>query len=361
MKKTGVILGTLFKRLMHRKGLLLCFLAMPMLILSMQALEQSSKSGIRAGIYMEADTEWNEKLAGLLTDTQEQIQFVRYQDLEAMQQDIVAERIECGYILQEDLQNRMGNKKWNNSVIVYESAHSMLTPIINEAFFQKIFTLVSGEWFEGYVANHEAYSEVERKELLAKVREGLQDQLENGNTFHAEHIYVDTAAGYTGGTDTQADTGEDAAAGRDGQVFPVRGIAAVMIFVCGLIGIFDCIADRKEGPFLIMGKRLAVHLLDIALPVAAAAVIALLTFFFAGEWKGMVEIPGIFVYSILVIFWCFLFSLPVRSEKTMAVWLPVFVLCSLILTPVFLDLGTFIPVFRLLEKWLPVTYYLRYF
>lgn len=132
-----------------------------------------------------------------------------------------------------------------------------------------------------------------------------------------------------------------------------------MIFLCGLIGIFDCIADRKSGPFLFKGRKKTVLLLDIALPVWTAAVISLFTLFFAGKWKGTVEIWAMFVYSIIVILWCLCLSLITRNEKALAAVLPLLILCSLILAPVFLDLSSFLPVFRIFEKLIPVTYYLR--
>lgn len=355
VKETYVILRTLWKRLLHRKGLFLCLLAMPFLMWSVQALEKDGETGILAGVYTEQESTWNEQLRKLLTETDGSIQFVSYQDFEEMQQDIVAGRIECGYILQEDLQNRMERQRWNHAVTVYESAHSLLTPVINEAFFESLFTLVSSEWFEGYVAKYEEFAEIDQQELRENIQFRLKEQLENGTLFFVEHFDIDGNKFQSGPEETSVLSGQSEA-----QVFPVRGIAAVMILLCGLIGMFDCIVDRRSGPFPVKGRRKTVYVLDVALPVSIAAVIGLVTLFFSGEWKGAVEISQMFLYSILVVFWCLLLSLFIRKEKVLAVLLPVIVLCSLILPPVFLDLSAFVPGFDVLEKWLPVTYYLRW-
>lgn len=348
MRETHVILKILMKRLFHRKAFLACLAAIPFLVFGMQELEKGSDTYIRAGVYMEKETAWNQKLCTLLTKTDGRIQFTPYHNLDEMQQDIVSERIECGYILQEDLQNDMLSNKWNNSVPVYQSAHSMLTPVVNEVFFKELFTLVSEDWFEGYVANQEEFSPVEKEKLREISKERLQKYLENGSTFFVEYHYLDTNS-KNEGTETER------------SVFPVRGMTAVMILLCGLIGIFDCIADRERGPFPILGRKKTVFCLDLMLPVFSGAAIGLIVLFFTGIWKGMVEIPAMLGYSILVIIWCMLFRLLVRNQKQLAAVLPLILLCSMLLTPVFVDLSSLLPAFQVLEKLIPVTYYLRFF
>ena len=348
MRETLVILKTLLKRLLHRKAFLVCLAAIPFLVFAMRGLEKGSDTCIRAGVYLEEETGWNRELLELLTKTDGRIQFTPYQNLDEMQLDIVSERIECGYILQEDLQNDILSNKWNNSVPVYQSAHSMLTPVVNEVFFKELFTLVSGNWFEGYVANREEFSTVEKEKLLETARERLQKYLENGSTFFVEYHYMDIGREKEG-----TETGSS--------VFPVRGMTAVMILLCGLIGIFDCIADREQGPFLILGRKKTVFCLDLALPVFFGAVMGLITLFFTGIWKGIVEIPAMFGYSILVIIWCMLFQCLVRNQKQLAAVLPLILLCSLLIAPVFVDFSKFLPAFQVLEKLIPVTHYLRSF
>ncbi len=355
VKETYVIIRILCKRLLYRKGLFLCLLAIPFLMLAVQALEKDGETDILAGVYTEQESTWNEQLRRLLTETDGSIQFVSYQDFEVMQQDIVAGRIECGYILQEDLQNRMERQHWNHAVTVYESAHSLLTPVINEVFFEQLFTLVSSEWFEGYVANYEGFAEIDRQELWKAIRLRLREQLENGTLFSVEHYDIEEYEVESSREETSVPSGQ-----AEVRVFPVRGIAAVMILLCGLIGLFDSIADRSSGPFPVKRRQKTVSVLDVVLPVSAATTLGLVTLVFSGEWKGAVEIPQMFLYSILVVIWCLLLGLFIQSEKVLAVLLPVLVLCSLILPPVFLDLSAFLPGFGVLEKWLPVTYYLRW-
>jgi hypothetical protein len=48
-----------------------------------------------------------------------------------------------------------------------------------------------------------------------------------------------------------------------------------------------------------------------------------------------------------------------RRQETIAMAIPIFALCSIVCTPVFVRLSLYVPVFKVLENMFPVTYYLR--
>lgn len=361
MKKTGILLKLLTGRLLHRKSFVCCLVLIPLLIFSFSVWEREDKTGVKAGVFTEEENEWNVNFLSLLTEPESEIQFIQYRNLKRMTQDIVSGHIECGYILHDDLQNRMENKKWDNAVIVYESPESMLTSVVNEVFFERLFTCVSEEQVEGYVAERAEYREINSGKPEEEFRERLKEREAGGETFEVEYHYAGICP--SGGEDSSGEengSGGKGGSGGEHGVFPFRGMIAMLIFLSGLLGIFDVIKDRKEPVFLRTGRRKAVLFADIAIPVLLAAVFSLISVFFSGKWKGTVEIPAMIVYSIIVIVWCTVFSLFVRNENGMAVCLPVLIIYSLICTPVLIDTGLFSPVFTVLGKWIPTVWYLDF-
>lgn len=348
MKDIAVIFRILLKRLCKNKGFLICILLIPLLLFTVDLVEKSDETKISAGVYVEKHTKLNDELVENLLKSEGKVEFVLYTDLDKAQQDIVVGRIECCYILQEDLQNKIFEQRWKNAVLVYETAHSMLTKVINEAFFYELFTLVSEEWFEGYIANHEQYMEIDQEKLLKDCRTNLKKNLDNGSTFQVEYHYVDI-----GKETLEVETKKES--------FPIRGITAVIIFACGFIGIFDSVKDRREGPFLILRKEKLVCVLDIVFPTFMASIIGLFVFYFTNIWCGAVEIYRMFLYSIFVVAWCMLVSFVIRKENILAAMFPLLLIYCFLIPPVFLDWGSFFPIISFLEKWVPVTYYLRWF
>lgn len=71
---------------------------------------------------------------------------------EDVKKQVLLGKAECGYILQDNLQNELldGNGNW--SITVYENEESTLTKLVNEVLFERVFYQTSLTWFEGYLA-----------------------------------------------------------------------------------------------------------------------------------------------------------------------------------------------------------------
>lgn len=361
MRERMVLCGILTKRLLCKKSfwVILCLLLLCMI--GVRELEKGSETTVQVAVCAENDSAWKEALkkeTGL-------IQFYFCDSVEQLKRDVVTGSAECGYVLTEDLQKKVEEDDWYWSIEVYESSQSMLTRTINETVFSRIFYVISSEWYAGYIAEKadlETAEEVENKGVILEV---LRSSMGDGSTFSVVTEYVDRNAlpayGQGGaGQQTDMQPEKEPQAGNRG-VFPVRGVAAAGIFLCGLLGAGDVLRDKRKGYFI--GKpRIWTGAFTIGLPVFFAAVGAYIALWVTATDRGVVrELFLLGGYVLLVTVYALVLQWIVRKEHLLAGMIPFLFLGSLVCAPVFIDLGSIFPVFGILENLFPATWYLRGF
>ncbi len=70
------------------------------------------------------------------------------------------------------------------------------------------------------------------------------------------------------------------------------------------------------------------------------------------------QIAGLLGYQLVILFYCSIIKIVLRSQEAVAAALPVLALGCLVCCPVVVRLAAYVPLFRVLEKLFPATYYL---
>lgn len=347
MKERRILIGLLCKRLLFQKSFWLCLVLIPLCSLLATGLEKTSETSILVALYSEDQELWRESFI----QDRGIYDFYFCETREQLKRDVVTGRAECGYILTEDLQKRFEEGDWFWAVEVYESADSMLTKVINETVFERIFVEVSSSWYEGFIAEQSEFADVPLEETLQLVRETLLAERSAGTFFHIQFEYIQS--------DQVQGAKETTTSKEQPSLFPVRGMVATGIYLSGLLGAMTVLHD-KEKKYFIGKPKLFIRLTQIALPVFFSLVIGNMTLLLTGQSTGILsETPRIVVYGLIVIGYCILLSVIVRHEKLLAGLIPFFVLGSMVFTPVWIDLSSLGPVFKLLGKCFPAAYYLN--
>lgn len=340
MKEYIVLVRTIFKRLLWQKGFWFSLFVMGLGTILVLKLEESEETVIYAAIYAEDRSVWQETFAkqdGI-------IRFYFTESEEELKRDVLNQEAECGYVLTKDLQERFEENDWYWAVEVYESAESMLTGLINEVAFERIFSTVSGEWFKEYIVHHEMFSEVEESILRRQTVEMIQENLSDGSTFDVEKEYMLTEALIQEQEEYN-------------HIFPVRGVIGTGIFLCGLIGAVEVLQDKKAKYF--MNKlQIPVAIITIFLPTASAAIFGYVFIVLTGTGGGGAELFNLLLYLLLVVCYCFILQWIVRSERILSGLIPFLILGSLICTPVFIDWRGIMPVMEMVGRLFPLNYYL---
>lgn len=73
----------------------------------------------------------------------------------------------------------------------------------------------------------------------------------------------------------------------------------------------------------------------------------------------LAQIGRLVVYQGMIVGYCLVLRLFLRRRETVAAAIPLLTLGCLVCAPVFIRLAAYVPVFAVLEKFFPVTYYLR--
>lgn len=195
-------------------------------------IEKKSQNQVTAVFYgaEEGLTQLLQEKTGLVT-------FESCASEEDVKKQVLQGKAECGYILQDNLQNELldGNGNW--SITVYENEESTLTKLVNEVLFERVFYQTSITWFEGYLAEKGFIAEDGGKGaadggVSGSVKDITDSIIRSGETFAVETLYL---------SDGQAEKSARSSA----STYPVRVMAALCVMLCTLTGVLQLVQDKR--------------------------------------------------------------------------------------------------------------------
>lgn len=195
-------------------------------------IEKKSQNQVTAVFYgaEEGMTQLLQEKTGLVT-------FESCASEEDVKKQVLQGKAECGYILQDNLQNELldGNGNW--SITVYENEESTLTKLVNEVLFERVFYQTSLTWFEGYLAEKGFIAEDDVKGAAdggfsGSVKDITDSIIRSDETFAVETLYL---------SDGQAEKSARSSA----STYPVRIMAALCVILCTLTGVLQLVQDKR--------------------------------------------------------------------------------------------------------------------
>ena len=298
--------GMTLRRALYRPVFLLFLLIFP---LGMGALHQVEKrdSGRIAVALCPGTDAWNQALAERL-ESEESRSFFFYPcgTEEEAKEAVMTGRAECAYLFPERLKERLDEGHYTRAVRVLVSPSTVAEKIISEKIFSELFEVYGRELLADYGKNGAAFQTVMARCQTTEAREkacGMLLELyekyrSNGSTFTFDYQTLQ------GGTALQT--------GAIKVVFPVRGLTAVFLFIMGLAASVMAGEDAERGLY----------------------------------------------YLIFVTMYAFGCLAVCRKAGVLAALIPVFILASLLLCPIFFDASVFLPGAAGMRKLLPPWWYL---
>lgn len=365
IKQYMIWICLLAKRLWRQPAYIGLLVLIPVLGYAAGAMEYGESGGAAVAVCVEDGT-WSAEITALLLE-QERDSVLRFRFCDS--QDEVKRRVaggeaDCGFVIGTDMEEKVLSGEWRKSIAAYETDSSSITGMAKERIAGVIFRLYSENRYENYMGQFSAAA-------AAFAMEAYENHLADDSTFGFRYIYDDSEGQY----------GNDTAVGNDNTVntavFPLKGVFAVLIFVGGMCGMLEYEKDKKEKRFLRMAPGALTYVVDIWISTAFIATAVLAGLWIAdgirlGGGKVMPErlicvwsarmwgrqILCLFLYQCIVTVYCAILRVLLHRQETIAAAIPVLTLGSLIGTPVFIRLGTYIPAFTVLEKLFPASYYL---
>lgn len=333
------------KRLLKRVSFWLLLGAAPLLVWGLEKLS-TGESGVLHILLCQENRE--DPLSGEITGRLLSGKSVIQYELVERQEDACA-MVESGqgdaaWIFPDGMQERLnrftGGEYWEGGLLrVVEREDNVALRLAREKLFGALYSHASYSLYRSFV-HDDLGLEADEETLL----QGYESGAVEGSLF--QHVY---ANGYGYPPD---------AAGQDYLVAPVRGMLALLVLLGSLTGTMYFLRDREQGvldavPYAGRERYLYLHQLTVTGIVAVAVLAALrLSGVFMG-WRR--EAVWMTVYVVMCMCFCRLLRRLCGTLRRLAVTVPVLMLASFVLCPVFFPSGQW----KALSYLLPPFYYLN--
>lgn len=264
-------------------------------------------------------------------------------------------RAECAYLFPERLKERLDEGRYTRAVRVLVSPSTVAEKIISEKIFSELFEVYGRELLADYGKNGAAFQTVmarcqtteAREKACSVLMELYEKYRSNGSTFTFDYQTLQ------GGTALQT--------GAMKVVFPVRGLTAVFLFIMGLSAAVMAGEDAERGLYAAVRsrERWLLQTAEIAAFVFLASISAYAALLASGNGaEPLLEAGKLLFYLVFVTIYAFGCLAVCRKPGFLAALIPVFILASLLLCPIFFDASLFLPGAAGVRKLLPPWWYL---
>ena len=260
---------------------------------------------------------------------------------------------ECGYIFDENLSEKIKKEKYKENIIVVQKSNSMLANLINETVFSAFFKQFTKITALNYVANNEKFAAMDPEGFLQL--EGAFEQYTKGDSV----FKVSFEMLGDGESLDETEVIETKAAH-----FPLRNIMAVLIMAGAMLGVLNWLNDREKGVFAPMKRDfiLVSRPLYILIPALLLGVSTIVSLMACGESVFVLrEILGMILYVLLLTILGMVCCLVIKKSFTIISAMPVMIMGSLLVCPVFIDLALYIPVLKWVRYFFVPYYYMIMF
>lgn len=411
IKQYGIWLWIMMKRLLRQPVFIGLLVLIPAAGYMVNVLEQEEGHGAVVAVCVE-EGEWSKQILSKLRMLSARnrsdggaLQYEFYDSAIETERAVLKSEADCGFVIPEDIARRVEEEDWHNSILVYETASSSITGMAKERIAGVIFQLYSEECYLEYMEetarDETAETEYVPEEVAEFAWQAYETHLTDGSTFsfsyegnHVDATDQEALADretaeeqiYESGKnkdDLDSQYNNDTSVGNDTSVFPIKGVFAVFIFISGMCGMLEYEKDKKEKRFERLVPNWVTYIVNVWIPTVWTALAAFICLWAAdalqyrasygaggvsgvGEALLQVWSPGrwmreglsLVFYQCVIVLYCVVLRLMLRRRETIAAAIPLLTLGSLICAPVFVRLAMYIPLFRVLEKLFPVTYYL---
>lgn len=355
------------KRLLKQPAFLALLLAIPLLAYGGKRIEQEENGTALVAVCIEDGT-WQERLTDLLMieneegkkseedekeqNTTEILQVAFYETPQQVEHTVLRGKADCGFVIPEQIEEAVLTGNWNGVVDCYETQASSFGAIAREKIAGALFQLYAEEKYTNYI------EETVGRDAVDFAWNAYEMHRLDGSTFSfyyertgkVENENEKAGAGERE-TEIMGTTGTTGTGNGTGTVFPLRGILATLIFLSALCGMLEYEKDKKEKRFVRLVPGYVNFVADVWIPTVFTSCMVLFC-------MGIREIGRLLVFQFILILYCSIIRMVLRGREMVAVAIPILITGSLVCSPVFIRLASYVPLFAILEKLFPTTYYL---
>lgn len=349
MKKVCLWIWLLLKRQIKNPAVIVFLLGMPLTaVIVMQIPEMNEAQLPRVGIVISNGDEISEKVLNQLTNGKYSMEFYSASSYEDLREDVRTGAAECGYIFHSQMTEKLKNDDYADMIVQLQNGTDFVPSMAKEIVFSALFSVYAKDMAVEYVASSPIFDKYadRAKQLVAN---SYDQYLSGASTFYMKFSRLD-----------MEDAAEVVSIGDTTGSFPVKGILAILVYLAGLFGCVQWKMDEKKGVFLTLpyGFRIASRPLYALIPTVLFAISAELTFFFSHTPNMAAELWRMPLYIVAIAAFSWILNLVTPSARAMVSIIPVLLIASLVLCPVFINVLTYVPAAKHLARLLLPYYYL---
>jgi len=343
IRRVFLWLMMLNKRLLKKISFLIILCSIPLLVLGVNLMAKQESGILRVILCQEDADDLSEKIVSQLMDMKSALSFVEVETEEEAIRLVQANKADAAWIFPEDFEGVMKNYFqegiWDEPLIrVVEKEDNVMLHLSREVLFGGLYSSITYTVYEQFVRTEVLDgTEVSDEELWESYQKTNME--ENMFVFS----YLD---------------GETADMGTSYMLYPVRGLLALVIVLCGLaLGLYF-MQDEQNGIFIRLPlNRTVLGSVLYQMPgLVDVGLVVLLALFFSGVAIGLLtELGLMFVYLWMVAGFSDLVRRLCKKQVRLGALIPMLVLVMLAVTPIFMGA----PNMKWLQLLLPPYYYIN--
>lgn len=302
-------------------------------------------SGIKIGVF--AEDEKGRELIERLKEEEGVFRFLAFEEKEEMERRIKGGALECGFVMPEHFYENLEKGKMMRQITLYYSPASSAHKISYEVVFGHLLDLLSDQVLTDYMnysEERDIFTAEETAENLPELLKLSDYYRQNGSTFS----FVYERVGGEGPKEAAP-------------LNTVKGCIAVLVFLMSLLGLAGCCETEDGLKGLTVKDRIKIKEMNLNISILGSVLLGGMLLFLSGAGEGIKkEISGLLVYFAVLEIYIRIFKLLVRKAETVYGLIPILILGSFLLCPVFIQIKSYLPIAGFMEKLFPVSYYLNW-
>lgn len=351
MKKILTWILLFQKRILKKPMFQITILLIPILLFLLFTFNKSSDSLVRVALISGNDEYSQNFVKDLLDSSNHVISYYQCYDEGQMRKDVLTGKAECGYIMPDDMPRKIAqfsSKKKQGIITAIVKKESISTKIVNEIIYGRLFSE------RAYPVLKDFINEKQPDRLTPAEDEKMYDAF---SKYLIEPLMFSFE--YADGSKNDLLNNDDSS--HNYYMLPVRGILSVLILVSSMSGVLMLSNDDRKNTwgFIRLSKRPAFNYFYIFMSILPIAICSLAAIFITGISTNVLnEIRLMVLYTLLLTGFSSLLKALIKNIYVLCSLIPVTVLLSLIICPVFIDIGSIVPQARFVRLFLPTNYYL---
>ena len=351
MKKILTWILLFQKRILKKPMFQITILLIPILLFLLFTFNKSSDSLVRVALISGNDEYSQNFVKDLLDSSNHVISYYQCYDESQMRKDVLTGKAECGYIMPDDMPRKIAqfsSKKKQGIITAIVKKESISTKIVNEIIYGRLFSE------RAYPVLKDFINEKQPDRLTTAEDEKMYDAF---SKYLIEPLMFSFE--YADGSKNDLLNNDDSS--HNYYMLPVRGILSVLILVSSMSGVLMLSNDDRKNTwgFIRLSKRPAFNYFYIFMSILPIAICSLAAIFITGISTNVLnEIRLMVLYTLLLTGFSSLLKALIKNIYVLCSLIPVTVLLSLIICPVFIDIGSIVPQARFVRLFLPTNYYL---